>query len=100
MIQEYQERSTLASHEKMNLIPGGNFLMGSDKFYPEEKPIHKVTVDSFYIDRFEVTNAAYKKFVDETGYITIAERPLNPKDYPGAKPELLVPGAMVFRKSK
>ena len=74
--------------------------MGSDQFYPEEKPVRRVTVDGFYIDRFAVTNEDYKKFVDDTGYITVAERPLNPADYPGAKPELLVPGALVFQKSK
>lgn len=74
--------------------------MGSDKFYPEEKPIHEVTVDSFYIDKYEVTNEDYEKFVKETGYITVAERPLNPADYPGAKPELLVPGALVFQRSR
>ena len=57
--------------------------MGSDRFYPEEKPVRNVTVDSFYIDKYEVTNEAYKKFVDETGYVTVAERPLKPDDYPG-----------------
>ncbi len=74
--------------------------MGSDKFYPEEKPVHQVTVDGFYIDKYAVTNGDYKRFVDETGYVTVAERPLDPKDYPGAKPELLVPGALVFQKAK
>src|SRR5688500_16073500 len=85
--------------DQMVLIPGGKFLMGSDKFYSEEKPVHEVTVSSFYIDPYEVTNATYKKFFDETGYVTVAERPLIPEDYPGAKPELLVPGALVFQKS-
>jgi formylglycine-generating enzyme required for sulfatase activity len=85
---------------KMVLIPGGKFLMGSDNFYPEEKPVHEVTVDSFYIDIYAVTNEEYEKFVDDTGYVTIAERPLKAEDYPGAKPELLVPGSLVFRKSK
>src|SRR5215471_5421273 len=83
----------------MVLIHGGKFLMGSDNFYPEEKPVHEVTVGSFYIDKFEVTNDEYKKFVDETGYTTVAERPLNPTDYPNALPELLVPGALVFKKA-
>jgi formylglycine-generating enzyme len=89
----------LNTHD-MVFIPGGKFLMGSETFYPEEKPVRKVTVDGFYIDTFEVTNAAYKKFIDETGYVTVAERPLNPADYPGAKPEMLVPGALVFQKAK
>jgi len=86
--------------ENMVLIPGGKFLMGSNNFYPEERPVREVTVDSFYIDKYEVTNIDYRKFTDETDYITVAERPLNPADYPGAKPELLVPGALVFQKSK
>jgi len=86
--------------DKMILIKGGSFLMGSDKFYPEEKPVRRVTVDSFYIDKYAVTNEDYQKFVEDTDYITVAERPLNPADYPGAKPELLVPGALVFQKAK
>jgi formylglycine-generating enzyme len=89
----------LSTHD-MVFIPGGKFRMGSETFYPEEKPVRNVTVDGFYIDTHEVTNAAYKKFVDATGYVTVAERPLKPEDYPGAKPELLVPGALVFQKAK
>lgn len=85
--------------DQMILIPSGNFLMGSDRFYPEEKPVHRVQVDAFYIDRYEVTNADYKRFVDATGYITVAERPLNPADYPGTQPEMLAPGALLFRKA-
>lgn len=85
--------------ENMVLIKGGKFLMGSDKFYPEEKPVRQVTVDGFYIDKYAVTNEDYQKFVDATGYVTVAERPLNPEDYPGALPELLVPGALVFQKA-
>src|ERR1043165_7071771 len=85
--------------EKMVLIKGGKFSMGSDKFYPEEKPVRQITVESFYIDKFPVTNADYAAFVGTTGYITLAERPLDPDDYPGALPELLVPGALVFQKA-
>ncbi len=88
------------SLDKMVFIDGGKFLMGSDKFYPEEKPVHEVTVDGYYMDKYEVTNEEFKKFVDETAYITVAERPLDPKDYPGADPKLLVPGALVFQKAK
>jgi formylglycine-generating enzyme required for sulfatase activity len=80
-------------------LPGGNFLMGSNDFYPEERPVHEVTVDGFWIDKYEVTNEEFERFVNETGYVTVAERPLNPKDFPGAPAENLVPGAMVFRKS-
>lgn len=84
--------------ENMIHIPAGKFLMGSDNFYPEEKPVHDVTVDGFYIDKYEVTNEQFGKFVNETGYITVAERPLNPEDYPGAPAENLAPGSLVFQK--
>jgi len=83
----------------MILVPGGKFLMGSDQFYPEERPVHEVTVDGFWIDKYEVTNDDYERFVSDTRYVTLAERPLNPKDFPGAPAENLVPGSMVFRKS-
>src|SRR5690349_10424641 len=85
--------------DNMVFIPGGSFLMGSDKFYPEERPVRKVTVDGFYMDAFPVRNREYKKFVEATGYVTVAERPLRPEEYPGALPELLVPGALVFKKT-
>jgi len=78
-------------------IVGGTFLMGSDNFYPDEKPVHRVTVDGFWMDKYQVTNKQFQKFVKATGYITVAERPLNPADYPGAKPEMLVPGSLVFK---
>ena len=78
-------------------IPGGTFSMGSNDFYPEERPVHRVTVDGFWMDRYQVTNQQFQKFVKATGYITVAERPLNPSDYPGAPPENLVPGSLVFQ---
>jgi len=81
-------------------IPGGTFTMGSDNFYPEEAPAHQVTVDGFWIDKYPVTNEEFKKFVEETNYITVAERPLNPEDYPGVALEALVPGSLVFQKPK
>ncbi len=64
-------------------IPGQQFLMGSDRFYPEEAPIHREAVEDFWIDRHPVTNADFARFVAETDYVTVAERPLNPQDYPG-----------------
>jgi formylglycine-generating enzyme required for sulfatase activity len=95
-----QKKETKSESQKnMAFIPGGKFMMGADKFYPEEKPVHEVTVDGFWIDKFTVTNKEFKDFITTTNYITVAERPLDPKDYPGAKPELLVPGALVFKKS-
>lgn len=70
--------------------------MGSDEFYPDERPVHERTVASFRIDRYEVTNAQYAAFVDDTGYVTVAERELDPAKFPGADPADLVPGSMVF----
>jgi sulfatase modifying factor 1 len=86
--------------KNMIKIPGGKFFMGSENFYPEEKPVHEVTVDGFWMDKYEVTNEQYEKFVNETGYITVAERPLDPKEYPTVDPKNLIPGALVFQKSK
>ncbi|MFE4951327.1 formylglycine-generating enzyme family protein [Leifsonia sp. NPDC056665] len=77
-------------------IDGGTFRMGSDEFYPDEQPVHERTVDSYLIDRYAVTNADFARFVDATGYVTVAERPMDPADYPGVAAEDLVPGAMVF----
>jgi len=80
-------------------IPGGTFRMGSESFYLEERPVHDVTVDGFWMDRCAITNDQYATFVGATSYVTVAERPLNAADFPGAPPENLVPGSMVFRKS-
>ncbi|MFD4440030.1 formylglycine-generating enzyme family protein [Nocardia sp. NPDC058519] len=70
--------------------------MGSDRHYPEEGPAHRVEVDAFAIETRQVTNARYARFVDETGYVTVAERPLDPAEFPGAPAENLQPGSMVF----
>jgi formylglycine-generating enzyme len=77
-------------------IPGGTFLMGSNDHYPEEAPAHGVAVDGFWIDRAPVTNLQFTRFVKQTGHVTSAERAPNAEDYPGAKPELLVPASTVF----
>ncbi|MBS0025250.1 formylglycine-generating enzyme family protein [Microbacterium paraoxydans] len=77
-------------------VPGGTLQMGSDEFYPEEGPVHEREVTSFRLDEHPVTNREYARFVDETGYVTVAERPMDPADYPGVHPDDLVPGAMVF----
>jgi sulfatase modifying factor 1 len=79
--------------------PGGAFLMGSNDHYPEEAPAHSVTVSGFWMDAHAVTNAEFRRFVEATGYVTLAERPVDIADYPGAKPELLEPSAVVFRKT-
>ena len=85
--------------ENMHWIPEGTFLMGSEDFYPEEGPVHRVSVDGFWMDEHPVTAAEFRRFVRETEYVTVCERPLDPADFPGADPEALVPGALVFRKT-
>jgi formylglycine-generating enzyme required for sulfatase activity len=77
-------------------IEGGSFRMGSDEHYPEEAPVHSVIVDGFWMSPTTVTNGQFSAFVDETGYVTVAERPLDPADYPGAPVENLLPGSLVF----
>jgi formylglycine-generating enzyme required for sulfatase activity len=82
----------------MTWIPGGTFRMGSELAqYPEEGPLHLVTVDGFWMDTAPVTVAAYAAFVADTGYVTVAQRPLDPRQYPRLPADLLVPGSMVFR---
>ena len=83
----------------MRWVPGGTFLMGSEGFYPEEGPVREVSVGGFWADEHPVTVAEFRKFVRATGYVTLAERPLDPADYPDADPALLVPGSLVFRKT-
>jgi len=80
----------------MTWVPGGVSVMGSDHHYPEEAPTRRVSVDGFWMDRAAVTNADFASFVRETGYVTLAQRPLDPADFPGAPPENLVPGSLVF----
>ena len=77
-------------------IPGGTFRMGSENHYPEEKPVHRVTVDGFWIDATPVTNAQFRAFVAATGHVTFAEIAPDPKDYPGAKPGDAEAGGLVF----
>jgi sulfatase modifying factor 1 len=80
----------------MAWIPPGTFLMGSDRHYPEEAPARSVAVDGFWMDVHSVTNADFRRFVAATGHVTLAERPANPEDYPGAQPALLAPASVVF----
>jgi formylglycine-generating enzyme required for sulfatase activity len=83
----------------MGWIPGGKFHMGSEDFYPEERPVHVVSVDGFWMDLCPVTNELFSRFVEATGYSTLAERELKPADFPGAPLENLRPGSMVFQKT-
>jgi formylglycine-generating enzyme required for sulfatase activity len=85
--------------DEMRWIPEGSFQMGSEDFYPEERPVHRVSLDGFWMDEHPVTAADFRRFVRETGYVTFCERPLDPADFPGAEPETLVPGALVFQKA-
>jgi formylglycine-generating enzyme len=94
------ERVALPPQPDMVAIPGGTFLMGSNRHYPEEAPVHKVSVDAFWMDRHPVTNSDFRRFVQATGHVTVAERPPDPAAYPGAKPELLVAASVVFRKPR
>lgn len=80
----------------MTWIPGGAFQMGSDLHYLEERPAREVAVDGFWIDPAPVTNRQFARFVRQTGWITVAETPPQAEHYPGAAPEMLVPGSLVF----
>ena len=82
--------------EDMVFIPGGTFRMGSDRHYPEEAPVHRVSVDPFWIDRTPVTNRQFREFVRATGHVTTAEVPPDPEQYPGAAPDMLHAGSLVF----
>jgi len=84
------------AHDAMIWIDGGRFTMGSDHHYPEEKPARPVWVDGFWITPYPVTNDDFSRFQEATGYVTVAERPLDPKDFPGVPEGNLQPGSMVF----
>src|SRR3984893_15500566 len=89
-------RPSVAGQTDMVWISGGAFCMGSNDHYREEAPVHRVTVDGFWIDRTPVTNRQFKAFAKATGHKTFAEIPPDPKDYPGALPHMLYAGSLVF----
>jgi formylglycine-generating enzyme required for sulfatase activity len=89
-------RSKLAG---MKLVRGGAFLMGSDRHYPEERPVRRAEVGDFWIDEHPVTNRQFAEFVAATGHRTLAEIAPDPRDYPGMPPEMARPGSAVFVKS-
>ncbi len=90
-----------ADPEGMVWIPGGEFWMGSDDpEFPDAAPVHRVRVDGFWIDVTEVTNEQFGAFVEATGYVTIAEQTPKAEDFPGAPPENLVAGSVVFSPPK
>lgn len=89
--------NTRAHPATMSRIPAGQYLIGSDHAYPEEGPSHWVAVREFWIDRYTVTNTEFGAFIAATGYLTVAERALDPADYPGLAVLDLQPGGAAFR---
>jgi formylglycine-generating enzyme len=81
--------------EGMVWIPGGRFWMGTNHM-EDAQPVHPVEVKGFWMDRTDVTNQEFAKFVKATGYVTIAERPLDPQEFPRLAPDELSPGSVVF----
>jgi formylglycine-generating enzyme required for sulfatase activity len=77
-------------------IEAAEFVMGSDRFYPEEAPARRVKVDGFWIDATPVTNSQFRSFVEATGHVTFAELAPDPRDYPGALPHMLRAGSLMF----
>jgi sulfatase modifying factor 1 len=76
-------------------VPGGRFEFG-DQVYPEEQPVQVVSVEGFWMDRTEVTNAQFAAFVKATGYVSVAERAVDERLHPQLPPEMRLPGAVVF----
>ena len=83
------------AHPGMAWVPAGRFEMG-DNTYPEEMPLQQMAVDGFWMDKTEVSNASFADFVKATGYVTVAERPVDVSLYPGLPEEMRKPGAVVF----
>lgn len=77
-------------------IPAGAYQIGANARYREEGPAREVSTPGFAMDTTEVTNAAFALFVEETGYRTVAERPVDPAAHPDIDPALLEPGSAVF----
>ncbi|WP_235892374.1 formylglycine-generating enzyme family protein [Mycolicibacterium hodleri] len=91
--------SAISTTDGLVWIPPQTAVLGSDAHYAEEGPTREVTVDGFWMQTHQVTNADFAAFVDATGYLTVAERPPNPDDYPDAPPENLQAGSMVFHRT-
>jgi len=87
----------LSHYKEMTLIPAGTFWMGcEEKSFIDVRPVHKVHIDSFFLDTKLVTNEQFAQFVQATGYVTVAEQKPDARDFPGAPAENLVPGSLVF----
>lgn len=89
----------VVSRKAMARVPGGRFSMGSMNFYPEEQPVRKTAVDALWVDVHPVTNAEFRRFAAATGYVTVAERPLDAADFPDADSADLVAGSLVFTRT-
>jgi sulfatase modifying factor 1 len=85
---------------RMVNIPGGQFIMGSNDFYPEERPAHQTEIAAFAIDQYAVSNTEFAKFVAATGYVTTSEIPLDPESAPGTPAEYFLAGSLVFTKTE
>src|SRR5216684_8183584 len=97
---DYGQSFEHPADEGMLYVPGGTYRMGSDRHYPEEAPVHRVSVAEFWIDRTPVTNRQFRNFINATGYVTFAEIAPDAKDYPGALPQMLKAGSLVFTPPK
>src|SRR4030095_13185082 len=95
---ETEATATSTPFTGMGWIPGGTCRMGSNKHYPEERPVHRVSVDGFWMDRHPVTNARFERFIDAASHVTFAEIPPAPRAYPRALPHMLYAGSLVFVK--
>jgi sulfatase modifying factor 1 len=89
-----------AKLDGMRHVPGGEFTMGSDRFYLEERPRRRVRVDAFWMDETPITNRQFAQFVATTGYRTFAETPPNPTDYPGMPAAMVRAGSLVFERPR
>jgi formylglycine-generating enzyme required for sulfatase activity len=88
------------SDSAMIRLPGGVFRMGSAAFYPDEGPVHERAVAAFELDEHPVSNRRFAAFVDATGYVTVAEEPLDAAAFPGLDDDERAPGAMVFTPTR
>jgi formylglycine-generating enzyme required for sulfatase activity len=98
--QRFEPEPGAPSAGGLRWIPTQTYTMGSDRHYAEEGPAHQVRVVGFWMEPHQVTNAQFAEFVRESSYVTVAERPLDPADYPGAPKENLQPGSMVFARTR
>lgn len=91
-----QAKTANSEYAPMVFVRGGGFRMGSEDFYPDERPVRDAQVGDFWVDVTSVTNAAFARFVAETGYVTVAETAPDPAHYPGMPSEMAQAGSIVF----